>query len=107
MALGPENEEEYFRDLSAARQLEYIEDTWGVKVSVMVTLVVDERRRWVVVGSADVHDMFHRRELNEPPAAVLTSSVNRHYDHSRFVGKLLWVWMKTVRDHLNETTSPP
>lgn len=95
---------DYLSELTTARQLEYIENTWGVRVSMTLQLALDAKRQYVVVGSVDVPDMFHRGELGHPPAVILTAKLNRVRDLRTFTASILALWEKTVRDH-NDTSA--
>lgn len=96
-----ENERAYFLSLSFARQLAYLETAWGVKVSVAVDMVYDQRRKAVLVASAGVLDALHASELHFPPPVVLTTRLKPSTSLDRFLGELLICWVRTIKDHMS------
>lgn len=96
-----EDERRYFLTLSYHRQLEYLRDSWGASVTVCVDSIREPRGRTVLVGSAGVLDALVASELNFPPPVVLTTRLQPTTSVDKFIGDLLALWAKTVKEHLS------
>lgn len=94
-----ENQRVYFHGLTLKQQLTFLEDTWGVKVSVSLDLVYTPARRPVLVASARVLDAIHAAELGNPPPVVLTTRLVRSTRVDRLLGDCLLFWVRAVEEH--------